>query len=79
MNYDINISKIDLLILATEYINTNLNNTNNRGRWSQEEHNKFLLGLKIFGKNYNLIQNLIKTRTKVQIRSHSQKYFKKNI
>ena len=47
--------------------------------YSQEEHNKFLLGLKIFGKNYNLIQNLIKTRTKVQIRSHSQKYFKKNI
>ena len=33
------------------------------GRWTQEEHKKFLKGLKIFGKDWFQIQNYIGTRS----------------
>ncbi len=49
----------------------------NDGRWSQEEHLKFLKGVVIYGKNWKKIQSLIGTRTSTQARSHAQKYFYK--
>jgi len=37
--------------------------SSNNGRWTDEEHNLFLQGLEQFGKNWKLIEKLIKTRT----------------
>ena len=47
------------------------------GRWSPQEHNKFLEGLGIFGKKWTKIADFIGTRTAMQVRTHAQKYFQK--
>lgn len=47
------------------------------GRWTDEEHEKFLEGLKMYGKDWRLIEEYIGSRTCAQIRSHAQKYFNK--
>ena len=47
------------------------------GRWVKEEHDKFLQGLKLYGKDWKNIQTLVETRTAAQVRSHAQKYFAK--
>ncbi len=56
------------------------------GRWSPEEHKRFLEGnpprnncaaLAKFGKNWKQVEEYIGTRTGAQIRSHAQKYFNK--
>ncbi|GBG32437.1 Myb family DNA-binding protein, SHAQKYF family [Hondaea fermentalgiana] len=49
----------------------------NTGRWTKEEHTKFLEGLKLHGKEWKKISNMIDSRTVVQIRTHAQKYFQK--
>lgn len=49
-----------------------------KGRWSKEEHDNFLTGMGIYGKNWDVIMELfVPTRTATQIRTHAQKYFKK--
>ncbi|KAJ1418818.1 Homeodomain-like protein, partial [Ochromonadaceae sp. CCMP2298] len=47
------------------------------GRWTNEEHKLFLLGLQRYQKQWKLIAELVQTRTIVQIRTHAQKYFQK--
>ena len=47
------------------------------GRWTQEEHDLFLKGLKIYNKQWKSIADMIKSRTVVQIRTHAQKYFQR--
>ena len=47
------------------------------GRWTAEEHQEFLEGLKIFGREWKKVAERIPTRTSAQIRSHAQKYFAK--
>lgn len=47
------------------------------GRWTKQEHDMFLEGLKQYGKEWKKIAGLVKTRTPVQIRTHAQKYFLK--
>ena len=48
------------------------------GRWSSEEHERFLEGLKMYGRRkWQKIAELVGTRTTIQVRSHAQKYFKK--
>lgn len=47
------------------------------GRWTPEEHLKFLRGIVMFGKNWKQIQKFIGTRTSTQARSHAQKFFYK--
>ena len=54
----------------------------NNGRWSEEEHKKFLEGILEFGNEWKKVQKVIKTRSSTQARSHAQKFFlkiKKNI
>ena len=45
------------------------------GRWTQEEHNKFICAIQLYGKDWRKVQEFIATRTTLQIRSHAQKYF----
>ena len=47
------------------------------GRWTEEEHNKFLQGIIIYGVHWKKVKSLIKTRTVIQVRSHAQKFFYK--
>lgn len=48
-----------------------------RGRWKKEEHELFLQGLEMYGRDWKKIERLVGTRTGPQIRSHAQKYFNK--
>ncbi len=47
------------------------------GRWTKEEHKRFLQALKLYGKNWKKVQEYVGTRTTTQARSHAQKYFAK--
>ena len=49
------------------------------GRWTKEEHNKFIDGLRKYGKNWKLIEDYVNTRSGSQIRSHAQKFFNRLI
>jgi SHAQKYF class myb-like DNA-binding protein len=45
------------------------------GRWTKEEHQKFVEGLRKFGKNWKQVEEYVGTRNGAQIRSHAQKFF----
>ena len=49
----------------------------NEGRWTKEEHDKFLDGIVQYGTNWKKVKKLISTRTAVQVRSHAQKFYRK--
>lgn len=49
----------------------------NTGRWTNDEHARFLQALDMFGKNWKRVEEYIGTRTSIQARSHAQKYFGK--
>jgi SHAQKYF class myb-like DNA-binding protein len=49
----------------------------NSGRWTRLEHFKFLEALKMFGKEWQKVQQHVFTRTSTQARSHAQKFFVK--
>ena len=74
------INENNLLInnsLNKETISENNNNANKfqTGRWSQTEHQKFIEGILKYGNEWKNVQNIIKTRTSTQARSHAQKFF----
>eukprot|EP00347_Sterkiella_histriomuscorum_P024037 403332525 len=48
-----------------------------QGRWTKEEHFRFLEALKIHGKEWRKVQMHVGTRTSTQARSHAQKFFVK--
>ena len=47
------------------------------GKWTLKEHIQFLQALEKFGVNWKKISDYIPSRTSIQIRSHSQKFYKK--
>ena len=47
------------------------------GKWTDEEHEKFIEGILIYGNEWKKVQEIIKTRTSAQARSHAQKFFLK--
>lgn len=53
------------------------NENTSSGRWTTNEHEIFLAGLKEHGKGWKKIAEMIVTRNVVQVRTHAQKYFQK--
>nr|BAD97867.1 LHY homologue2 [Lemna aequinoctialis] len=51
--------------------------TKQREKWTEEEHNKFLQALKLYGRSWQRIEEHIGSKTAVQIGSHAQKFFSK--
>lgn len=49
----------------------------NTGRWSEEEHRKFMEAIELFGKDWKKVQQHVGTRTSAQSRSHAQKVLAK--
>ena len=49
----------------------------NQGRWSEEEHDKFLEALHKYGRNWNAVHEHVVTRNSAQARSHAQKFLNK--
>ena len=60
---------------------SNSNETNEKkyqsGRWTKEEHEKFIEGILKYGNEWRKVQKIIKTRSSTQARSHAQKFFLK--
>ena len=50
-------------------------NSKSSGRWTKEEHQKFVESLRKFGKNWKQVEEYVGTRNGAQIRSHAQKFF----
>lgn len=47
----------------------------NTGRWQQEEHQKFIEAMFLYGNEWKRVQEHIVTRSATQARSHAQKFF----
>jgi SHAQKYF class myb-like DNA-binding protein len=53
------------------------NGREHTGRWTRDEHQKFLAALNLYGKEWKKVAAHVRTRTVVQTRTHAQKYFQK--
>ena len=47
------------------------------GKWSDDEHKRFLQALELYGNCWKKVEEYVGTRTCAQIRSHCQKYFRR--
>ncbi|OQR98434.1 hypothetical protein ACHHYP_08663 [Achlya hypogyna] len=47
------------------------------GRWTAQEHASFLEGIKLYGKNWRRVAQVVGSRNAVQTRTHAQKYLLK--
>ena len=55
----------------------NNNTDNSNGRWTKEEHNRFIEAIINFGNDWKKVQKYVSTRTSTQARSHAQKFLMK--
>jgi SHAQKYF class myb-like DNA-binding protein len=47
------------------------------GKWSEEEHQRFLEAIEMFGNMWRKVESFIGSRSTAQIRSHAQKHFRR--
>jgi SHAQKYF class myb-like DNA-binding protein len=47
------------------------------GRWTKQEHNRFLQGIDKYGKEWKKVAAFVRTRTVMQTRTHAQKFYEK--
>lgn len=47
------------------------------GRWTADEHERFLSGFRIHGHKWKRVQQVVRTRSVTQVRTHAQKYLLK--
>ena len=50
---------------------------NQNGRWTKEEHNKFIEAIVLFGSDWKKVQKHVSSRSSTQARSHAQKFLMK--
>ena len=79
LNRKINMFRVEKERELNDYTKRKLSekDNNNEGRWTKEEHEKFLEGLVQYGINWKKVKNFVDSRTSIQVRSHAQKFFKK--
>ena len=65
----------DNLKLTEEESEKQISSKFNKGRWSLEEHQKFITGILEYGNDWRKVQKHIKTRSSTQARSNAQKFF----
>jgi hypothetical protein len=53
--------------------------TNNKGRWTQEEHKIFMQEYEKSGNSCMQIATVLSTRTPAQIKKHAESSFKQNL
>ena len=61
---------------SKENENSDSNNEYNSGRWTNEEHQKFIEGILNYGNEWKRVQSIIRTRSSTQARSHAQKFYR---
>ena len=76
-NLNENIEQINTLKENNEISDSNNSNEYKTGRWSKEEHEKFIEGILKYGNEWRKVQKIIKSRSSTQARSHAQKFFLK--
>lgn len=76
-NGDENDNNNSNIFLNRNYEAENLNNESqfHTGRWTEEEHQKFIDGILQYGNEWKKVQQVIRTRSSTQARSHAQKFF----
>jgi SHAQKYF class myb-like DNA-binding protein len=70
---DNNKSKVEADVLHDGGVDDNVRT----GRWTKQEHSKFMEAYKMFGKDWRKVASYVGTRNNVQVRTHAQKSFKK--
>lgn len=63
--------------LLEEMARSEEDNSGKEGRWTGEEHRKFVEAYQAVGRDWKRIQEAVGTRSLQQVRSHGQKYFLK--
>lgn len=76
-NFNNNINNNNTTIKIKIEKSTERNNCLNEGRWSFQEHIKFIEAIIEYGKNWKDVQKYVGTRTTSQVRSHAQKFLLK--
>lgn len=70
-------SRSDLASVGGKAAETKTSTGKATGRWTKEEHFRFLEALKLYGKEWKKVQQHVGSRSSTQARSHAQKFFVK--
>ncbi|KAG3107944.1 hypothetical protein PI124_g12992 [Phytophthora idaei] len=63
--------------MATTTRGGSINQPIRGGRWTADEHERFLEGFRIHGHKWKRVQQVVRTRSVTQVRTHAQKYLLK--